>query len=98
MKYGGDNYKTFDGAIDSLLYHYGLSLIISPIYSVDDTKVLGHISKIKIHPQNPFGMEIEQFDVIEDYKRFKSREKAYEETLRQAFNYLEEKLHMYKAE
>lgn len=96
--YGGDNYKTFAIAIDSLLCNYGLSIIVSPVYSGDDVKVLGHISKIKIHSENPFGIEIEQFNVIEDYKKFKSQEKANEETLRQAFNYLEEKLQTYKVE
>jgi len=94
----GIEYPSINSAIDALLCRYGLGFSVFPIYHETSDKVLGYNSKIKIYPTNSFNLDIEDRVIIEDYKRFKSREKAEKETFICALNFLEDKLSHYSYE
>jgi hypothetical protein len=92
----GIEYPSINSAIDALLCRFGLGFSVFPIYHETSDKVLGYNSKIKIYPTNSFNLDIEDRLIIEDYKRFKSREKAEKETFIGVLNFLEEKLSLHK--
>lgn len=91
----GIEYPSINSAIDALLCHFGLGFLVFPIYHETLDKVLGYNSIIKIYPTNSFNLDIEDRVIIEDYKKFKSREKAEKETHICALNFLEDKLSHY---
>ena len=91
----GIEYPSINSAVDALLCHFGLGFLVYPIFHDKLDKVLGYNSKIKIYPTNSFNLDAEDRVIIEDYKKFKSREKAEKETLICALNFLEEKLSIY---
>jgi len=94
----GMEYPSINSAIDALLCHFGLGFLVFPIYHETLDKVLGYNSKIKIYPTNSFNLDVEDRVIIEDYKKFKSREKAEKETFICALNFLEDKLSLHNYE
>lgn len=92
----GREYPSVNSAVDALLCHFGLGFLVDSVYHEIYDKILGFRSKIKVYPINEFGLESCDIVVIEDYKKFKSREKAEKETIICALNFLEEKLTFYR--
>jgi hypothetical protein len=94
----GIEYPSINSAVDALLCYFGLGFLVLPIYHETLDKILGFNSKIKVYPMNKFNLDCGDIVVIEDYKKFKSREKAEKETLICALNFLERKLSHYNYE
>ncbi len=92
----GKEYPSINSAVDALLCYFGLGFLVFPVYHETLDKILGYNSKIKVYPTNKFELESIDITVIEDYKKFKSREKAEKETIIYALNFLEEKLTFYR--
>jgi hypothetical protein len=89
-------YPSIYSAVDALLCYFGLGFLVFPVYHETLDKILGYNSKIKVYPTNKFDLDSSDIVVIEDYKKFKSREKAEKETIICALNFLEEKLTTYR--
>jgi hypothetical protein len=94
----GIEYSSINSAVDALLFNFGLGFQVLPIFHETLDKILGFNSKIKVYPMNKFNLDCGDIVVIEDYKKFKSREKAEKETLICALNFLERKLSHYNYE
>ena len=71
LKCGGNNYKSLNLALDSLLNVYGIGIIVPPVYSETD-KFLGYISIIKYYPSNSLNIESGETTIIEDFKKYKT--------------------------
>lgn len=91
IKIEGNLFKSLNSALDSLLFKFGIDIIVSPIYSEKDV-LLGHTSSIKLYPQNKLNKKSEEIQIIENYRKFKSNNKAQKETLTYALKLLEEHL------
>lgn len=88
----GIKYPSINSAVDALLSYFGLGFLVIPVYHETLDKILGYYSKIKVYPTNKFNLDSSDVVVIEDYRKFESREKAEKETIICALNFLEEKL------
>ncbi len=94
----GIEYPSINSAMEELFCYFGLGILVFPIYHATLDKVLGYNSKIKIYPMNSFNLDAGDRVIIEDYKKFKTREKAEKETFVCALNFLEDKLSHYNYE
>jgi hypothetical protein len=95
VKLRGQDYVSFNAAIDNLLITFGIGVVVVRVVS-ETEKFLGFTSYLKIYPQNQVNRESEDIKVIEDYKKFKSSSKAEQETTTYALNFLEEYLRLHR--
>jgi len=91
MKLNGDSHKSLNHALDSLLFHFGIGVVLLQVYSKFE-KFLGYRSFIKFYPGNKVMEESREICYIEDYKKFKIAEKANKITTLRALDILESKL------
>lgn len=89
QKMKGDTFNTLNSALDSLLFNFGIGIVVQPVYSNND-KFLGNVSSIKIYPFNKIGEQSSENKYIEDYKKFKIAEKATKVTTLKALEILED--------
>jgi hypothetical protein len=88
----GDKSVSINLGIDSLLFHFGITIITQTVYDSNTSKILGHESFIKILPTNILKLESQTQRFIQDYKKFKNYDKAEKATILYALNLLEEAL------
>ena len=92
LKIHGDTYHSFNSAIDSLLFSFGIGIVLIPVYSAKSDQLMGYKSIIKYYPDNKLKVKSADTVYIEDYKKFKTPEKANIATTIQALNVLEDAL------
>ena len=95
LKNKGLGFISFNAAIDDLLFRFGLGVVLQQVFSETD-KFLGYTSYIKVYQaySQKFVNPIADVKVIEDYKKFKSSEKAQKQTTICALDLLEDNLRM----
>jgi len=89
QKMKGETYNSLNSALDSLLFKFGIGIVLQQEYSKSD-KFLGHMSYIRYYPFNKIGEQSTDIRYIEDYKKFKIADKATKITTIKALEILED--------
>lgn len=89
QKMQGDTYKSLNSALDSLLFKFGIGIVLQQEYSKSD-KFLGYKSYIRFYPFNKIGEQSIDIKYIEDSRKFKIEAKATKATTLKALEILED--------
>jgi hypothetical protein len=91
LRIHGDEYLDFMYSVDVLLFNFGIKIIVNRIDSMKK-KTLGYTSIIEFTENNKLNRLSEAIVEIEDYRKYKSYDKARTATFISALNMLEEML------
>jgi hypothetical protein len=92
MKQGAGGFSDIYSALDSILHRFGIGVLAHPIHSDRTGKLIGHTSTLKIYPDNPIKRDACELTCIEDFRKFKTLDKAKKVSFMAGLDMLEEYL------
>ena len=92
VKISGKKFISVNLAIDSLLFHFGITLIVIPIINSKNNLTMGPETFIRYLPGNILNMDPLDEQYIQDFKKYKDYDKAEKATSLRALDILEDSL------